>query len=79
MSLTKNPEIHHKSKHIKIKYHYVREQVEAKSVVLVYVKSIAQIADGLTKPLGKILHSLFIKGLRLEDLLVNSTTAALAK
>ena len=40
MSLTKNLEIYYKSKYIKIKYYYVREQVKAKLVILIYIKSI---------------------------------------
>ena len=45
--------MHAKTKHIAIKYHYVRELVEEKEVKMEYVNSKEQIADIFTKPLPK--------------------------
>ncbi len=42
-----------RSKHIDVKYHYVREWVLSGRVTLRYVPSAQMIADGLTKALGK--------------------------
>ena len=42
--------------HIDIRHHYVREQVEAKTIKLEYVASDLQAADILTKPLAGPKH-----------------------
>jgi hypothetical protein len=39
------------SKHIKIKYHYIRDMVQRGAVRLQYVTTKEQVADVLTKPL----------------------------
>jgi hypothetical protein len=51
ISLSKNLVLHSKSKHIPIKYHFLREQVTNRIVQLNYIPSIAQIVDIFTKPL----------------------------
>ena len=53
INISKNPVMHTKTKHIAIKYHYVRELVEDKEVKMEYVNSKEQIADIFTKPLTK--------------------------
>ena len=45
--------MHTKTKHIAIKYHYVRELVEDKEVKMEYVNSKEQIVDIFTKTLPK--------------------------
>eukprot|EP00253_Pinus_taeda_P006175 PITA_06175 len=52
-SISKNPVMHSKTKHIPIKYHFLREQVPEQKVKLEYVASKEQVADILTKPLPK--------------------------
>jgi hypothetical protein len=49
LNLIGNPVYHEKSKHIGIRYHYVREQVSQKEVEFVYVPTEFQVADSLTK------------------------------
>ena len=49
--LASNPAQEHRSKHIDIRYHYIREQVENKRVRLSYVPTNEQIADLMTKNL----------------------------
>eukprot|EP00253_Pinus_taeda_P031842 PITA_31842 len=51
--ISKNPVMHSKTKHILIKYHFLREQVLEQNVKLEYVPSKEQIADILTKPLPR--------------------------
>ena len=51
ISISKNPVMHSKTKHIPIKYHFVREQVAEKNIKLEYVCTKEQIADIFTKPL----------------------------
>ena len=45
--------MHTKTKHIAIKYHFLRELVQDKEVRLEYVNTREQIADIFTKPLPK--------------------------
>ena len=51
LALGKNLIFHDRSKHINIKYHFVRDCVDKKLVELKFVKSQDQIADIFTKPL----------------------------
>eukprot|EP00253_Pinus_taeda_P033414 PITA_33414 len=53
ISISKNPVMHSKTKHIPIKYHFLREQVLEQNVKLEYVPSKEQVADILTKPLPR--------------------------
>eukprot|EP00253_Pinus_taeda_P009459 PITA_09459 len=53
ISISKNPVMHSNTKHISIKYHFLREQVLEKKVRLEYVPSKEQIVDILTKPLPR--------------------------
>ena len=49
--LTKNDAYHSKTKHISIKYHYVRDTVAAGEIVVRKVHISENLADMLTKPL----------------------------
>jgi transposase InsO family protein len=53
----KNPEQHKRAKHMDIQYHYVREQVQAGSVVMPYISTELMVADVLTKPLAVDRHA----------------------
>jgi len=54
IALSSNPIYHKRTKHIDIRYHYIREKVEDGEVVLVHVPSERQLADLLTKPLPRV-------------------------
>ena len=54
ISISKNPVMHSKTKHIPIKFHFVREQVSNNTIKLEYVGTKNQIADIFTKPLPKM-------------------------
>jgi hypothetical protein len=54
IALCKNPVFHDRSKHIDTKYHYIRENVESGKIELEHVSTTDQLADLLTKPLGRI-------------------------
>ena len=45
---------HDKSKHIEIKYHYIRDMVQRGSLKLQYVVTEEQIVDVLTKTLARL-------------------------
>jgi len=49
-----------KSKHIDTRYHYVREQVAAGSIILVKVDTMENIADIFTKPLSNIIFNTLV-------------------
>ena len=51
IQLSKNPFFHEKSKHIDIRFHFLRDLVKDGGVKLSYCKSEVQIADIMTKPL----------------------------
>ena len=51
--MSKNPESHGRSKHIEIKYHFIREQVTKKNIEVKYCQTENMVADMLTKGLGK--------------------------
>ena len=53
ISMTRNPQFHGRSKHISIKYHFVRDHVSEGSIFLKYCASEEMTADFLTKGLGK--------------------------
>ena len=49
ISLAKNPAYHSKTKHIDEQYHFVRDMVESKKVLLEKVDTLDNVADSLTK------------------------------
>ena len=50
---------HYKSRHIKIKLHYIRDMVERGAVKLQYVVTDEQVADVLTKLLARVKFEYF--------------------
>ena len=54
IALCKNPKFHSRTKHIDIKYHFIREKIKDSEITLKYCSTQEIIADALTKPLGKI-------------------------
>ena len=54
IALTKNPVFHGRSKHIRSRFHFIRECVEDGLVTVEHVVGIRQTSDMLTKPLGRI-------------------------
>jgi hypothetical protein len=66
IALAKNPEHHQRSKHIDMRYHFVREQVTGGAIALVYTPTADMVADQLTKPLGRDMHNRCIRGMGLR-------------
>eukprot|EP00253_Pinus_taeda_P010775 PITA_10775 len=50
--LAKNPAYHSKTKHIDVQYHFVRDMIEDKKVLLVKVDTLKNTADALTKSMS---------------------------
>ena len=57
IALAKNPEHHQRSKHIDIRYHFIRERLADGVIQLEYVPGHQMAADQLTKPLPKEAHN----------------------
>jgi hypothetical protein len=53
IALARNPVLHKRTKHIEIRYHFIRERIESKQVQLEYVPTQRQLADIMTKALPK--------------------------
>jgi hypothetical protein len=51
IKLSKNPVLHGRSKHIDVRFHFLRDLTKEGKVELVHCRSVEQIADILTKPL----------------------------
>lgn len=56
--LVYNPVFHNRIKHIDTKFHYIRETVKSKKVVLRYLPTDKMLSDVLTKGLPKAKHVL---------------------
>lgn len=54
IALSKNPVFHDRSKHIDTRYHFVRQCVEEEKIEIEFISSEHQLADILTKPLGRV-------------------------
>ena len=56
IKLANNWIVNSRTKHIDVRYHFIRYQVEKKNVEFAYIETTNQTADILTKSLGFILH-----------------------
>ena len=54
IALAKNPEFHKRTKHIDIRYHFVREKVEDGHVVIEYCPTLNMLADLMTKSIPAV-------------------------
>jgi hypothetical protein len=66
LQLTENPELHQRTKHIAVKYHYIREARSKGIVRFWYCPTKDMTADGLTKPLARVKHQAFVTQLGLQ-------------
>jgi hypothetical protein len=55
LALAKNPVFHERSKHIRMRHHFIRGCLEEGSIKAGYINTNDQLADLLTKPLGRIM------------------------
>jgi hypothetical protein len=53
ISIAKNPVLHSKTKHIEVRYHFLRDNVDKGKITLIHVPTHDQLADIFTKPLDQ--------------------------
>lgn len=53
IDLANNEKSHRRSRHIDIRYHFIREKIVRKQIELEHVPTQEMVADGFTKPLGR--------------------------
>jgi len=51
--VAKDPKYHGKTKHIKMRYHYIREAITEQDVILKHISTNSIVTDPLTKPIAK--------------------------
>ena len=66
ISIANNPTNHKRSKHIRIKYHLSRKQIELNLIKLEYCPTGNQLADVFTKPLPVACFPAFRGGMSLK-------------
>ena len=52
-ALIGNPVFHRRTKHLDVKFHYVRDLAKQEKIAVVHVRSEDQLADMFTKPLAR--------------------------
>lgn len=66
IALTKNPQLHERSKHIDICYHFIRDLVEQNRCKITFVPTANMVADGMTKPLPRVKFDAFREQMGVE-------------
>lgn len=51
--ISHNPVNHGRTKHIDVKHHFLRQEIEKKTITLIYIKTEDNVSDILTKPVSK--------------------------
>ena len=59
INLAKNPLNRQRSKHIDIKYHFVRSEIQSGNVKLQYIPTNSNVADIFTKPATRVKLGMF--------------------
>lgn len=67
IALTRNPVYYGKSKHIRIKFHFIRELIQNQEVEVLFCGSVEQVADVFTKALQRGNFIRLKKALGVED------------
>ena len=66
IAYTKDPKFHAKTKHIHIKYNFVKDMVARKEVNVKYITTQEMVADPFTKPIPKEAYFRHVKSLGLR-------------
>ena len=66
MAYTKDPKYHGKTKHISMKYNFVRDAIEEGEVRIEYISTDLMVADPLTKPLPPLVFARHVRAIGLR-------------
>jgi hypothetical protein len=66
IATTQDPQNHSRMKHIDIRYHFIRDCVQKRSIDVMYISKDENVADLLTKPLSRIMHRRWIDWLGID-------------
>ena len=69
IALVKNPILHDRSKHIDVKFHFLRDCIDGCQIVIEFIETGRQLTDILTKPLGRLQFSELKKMIGMEGVL----------
>ena len=61
IAIAKNPQFHNWTKHIKVRHHFIRDEVEQGELELEYIPTGEEVADAMTKVLNQEKHSTFVR------------------
>ena len=60
IDLSENPIFHERTKHINVKYHYIRNLINKGTIDVIFISTEDQKADGFTKALDKVKYKKFL-------------------
>jgi len=74
IALSKDNKFHARTKHIDIRYHFIREAVEDKKIEVIYIPTDDNTSDIFTKPLAKLKFRRFVEMLGLRSIVGKHST-----
>jgi hypothetical protein len=66
IAYAKDPKYHGRTKHIDIRYHYIRDMVAQKKMVLKHISMSRMVANPLTKPIARDVFQAHVRSLGLR-------------
>jgi hypothetical protein len=67
IKLSRNPQHHKRTKHIDVRYHFIRESTQSGLIRLVHIPTNEMVADILTKALPRLQHQKHMKGMGMDS------------